>query len=88
MSGNQSTASSYCRLLPVNNILVDVTVSVTVVTCITRNLMLAIIPIFSYSSSKVREVRGVACLRQNHLFAPYTLTNYSLLRVSTLCIPS
>ena len=75
LSGNQSTASSYCRLLPVNNILVDVTVSVTVVTCITRNLMLAIIPIFSYSSSKVREVRGVACLRQNHLFAPYTLTN-------------
>ena len=74
LSGNQSTASSYCRLLPVNNILVDVTVSVTVVTCITRNLMLAIIPIFSYSSSKVREVRGVACLRQNHLFAPYTLT--------------
>ena len=88
MSDNQSTASSYCRLLPVNNILVDVTVSVTVVTCITRNLMLAIIPIFSYSSSKVREVRGVACLRQNHLFAPYTLTNYNLLRVSTLCIPS
>ena len=54
----------------------------------TRNLMLALIPIFSLSSSEVREVRGVASFGLDHLFAPYTLTNYSLLRVSTLCIPS